>query len=532
MDIEGKTYALHKAANWVVRIVGSGIFLMLSWYALRYTHYMLPGGAEKTEVLKDEIGKMLLSLALFFAVVFILYSVEKKAEERTKQAVARITAGLAALWICVAGMLWIYSAVRVPEGDQAFIYGGASYFIEGRYFFLEPPGGYMAMFPYQLPLTALVELLFRIVGTYNFFAYEIISVFIASGCVIMGYLVLREITRSMPAAVVYSLTMAACVPLIFYTSWVYGELPSIFFMEAASWMTLRYAKNTRPGWLFGTVMMAAFAMMVRKNSMIYLVALCLVCVVYAVGKKSVRILLVPLLSVLISVLVYAGIYKMYEVRSGCAHWPGIPMVTGIDMGMHEVNGCYGWYDNSAKELYYSLNCDVQLTEDAARDHIRQHIQNFRKNPAYARLFFREKILSQWNNPLYQSLYFSAKYGEGDTPEPETFLAKLTGEYFPELLKYSGIVQLLIYFGMLLYYMLEVKGRSSILSHTLAVTIIGGFLFSIIWEAKARYSFPYYVMMFPMAAAGYVRLAEVLHGGFSKLSGKIYNRRKADRVGLM
>lgn len=520
MGDEGKTHALHAAANWVVRIVGSGIFLMLSWYALRHTHYMLPGGAEKTEMLNDDVGKTLFLLALFFAVVFILYSVEKKAGERSKQTVAWITAGLAALWICVAGMLWIYSAVRVPEGDQAFIYGGASYFMEGQYFFLEPPGAYMAMFPYQLPLTALVELLFGIVGAYNYFAFEILSVFIASGSVLMGYMVLREFTRSMSAAVVYSLTMSACVPLIFYTSWVYGDLSSIFFMEAAAWMTLRYAKSARRGWLAGTVMMAVLAMMVRKNSMIFLMALCLVCGVYAVGKKSARILVVALMSVLASVLVYAGIYKIYEVRSGYAHWPGIPMVTGIDMGMHEVNGCYGWYDNSAKALYYAMNFDPQLTEDAARNHIRQHIQDFRENPAYARLFFREKILSQWNNPLYQSLFFSAKYSEGDAPEPETFVAKLTGEYFPKLLKYSGILQFLIYFGMLLYYMLEVKGDSSILLHMLAVTIIGGFLFSIIWEAKARYSFPYYVMMFPMAAAGYVRLAEGLYGCFSKLPGKV------------
>lgn len=517
MHNEGKTHALHTVANWVVRITGSVIFLVLSWYALRYTHYMLPGGVEKTEVLGDNVGVTLFSLLAFFAVVFILYSVEKRAGERTKQAVSRSAAGLAALWICVMGMLWIYSAVRVPEGDQAFIYGGASYFTEGQYSFLRTPDGYMAMFPYQLPLTALVELLFGVVGTYNYFACEFLSVFLASGCVLMGYLVLREFTGSMSAAVIYSLTMAVCVPLVFYTSWVYGDLPSIFFMEAAAWMLLRYAKNTRPGWLTGTVLMAVLAMMVRKNSMIFLVAMCLVCGVYAVEKKSVRIPAVAFLSVLASVLVYAGVYKIYEVRSGYPHWPGIPMVTGIDMGMHEVNGCYGWYDNSAKELYYSMDYDPKLTEDAAEAHIRQHIRDFRENPAYARLFFKEKILSQWNNPLYQSLFFSAKYAEGDAPEPGTFLARLTGEYFPELLKYSGILQFLIYVGMFLYYLLEVRGNSSILSHMLAVTIIGGFLFSVIWEAKARYSFPYYVMMFPLAAAGYVRLTEKLYGCISNLS---------------
>lgn len=514
---ERETPVLCVAANWVVRIAGSGIFLALCWYGLRYTHYMLPGGAEKTEVLIDNAGGQLLSLVFFFGLAYALYAVEKRAGERVRRAVSRTAAGLAALWICAAGLLWIYSAVRVPEGDQAFLYGGASYFLEGQYFFLEPPGGYMAMYPHQLALTALVELLFRIVGAYNYFACEIISVFLAAGSVLMGYLVLRELTESMSAAVIYSLTAACCAPLIFYTSWVYGDIPSIFCALAAAWMLLRGVHSTRPGWMAGMVVMAVFAVLVRKNSLIFLIALCLVCGVYAIGKRSVRFAAAALLSVLISVLAYAGVSRMYELRSGYERWPGIPAVTWIDMGLHESNGCYGWYDNSAKELYYAMNYDPRLTEDAAKEHIRQHIRDFMKDPAYARLFFREKILSQWNNPLYQSLFFSAKYAEGDAPGPETFLARLTGEYFPLLLKYSGILQLLIYFGMLLYYMLEVRGSSSNLSHVLAVTVIGGFLFSIIWEAKARYSFPYYVMMFPMAAAGYARLAELLYGCIGRIA---------------
>ena len=35
----------------------------------------------------------------------------------------------------------------------------------------------------------------------------------------------------------------------------------------------------------------------------------------------------------------------------------------------------------------------------------------------------------------------------------------------------------------------------------AITILGGFLFSIIWEAKSRYVLPYYVLMIVYAAYG-------------------------------
>ena len=51
----------------------------------------------------------------------------------------------------------------------------------------------------------------------------------------------------------------------------------------------------------------------------------------------------------------------------------------------------------------------------------------------------------------------------------------------------------------------VRKDSNILHLFLAVTIIGGFFFSIMWETKARYIFPYYIMMFSYAGMGYVEL---------------------------
>ena len=78
-----------------------------------------------------------------------------------------------------------------------------------------------------------------------------------------------------------------------------------------------------------------------------------------------------------------------------------------------------------------------------------------------------------------------------------------------VLKRLGILdrmQFILYLGMFCYFVFAVRGDSDPLRHILAVTIIGGFLFSVIWEAKTRYIFPYYMMMFPMAVQGYQALA--------------------------
>ena len=56
--------------------------------------------------------------------------------------------------------------------------------------------------------------------------------------------------------------------------------------------------------------------------------------------------------------------------------------------------------------------------------------------------------------------------------------------------------------MFFWYLLAVKEEEGILRHLLAAAVIGGFCFSLLWEAKTRYILPYYLFMFPCAAVGY------------------------------
>lgn len=43
----------------------------------------------------------------------------------------------------------------------------------------------------------------------------------------------------------------------------------------------------------------------------------------------------------------------------------------------------------------------------------------------------------------------------------------------------------------------------------AITFIGGFLFSLLWEAKSRYNLPYMVLMIPCSAAAVSMLADAI-----------------------
>lgn len=229
--------------------------------------------------------------------------------------VRRILLAALSVWLGVCGWLWIISVDRIPVGDQAFIYGGASYFMEGMYSFLGK-GGYCDMWPQQLGLIALIELLFRFVGPYNYFAFQQICVGMTVGIGIMGYLLVRCLSDKTSVAVAYCLLMAACLPMIFYTGWVYGDIPSTFFMLMTAWCLLRYERSHRWGWMAGMAFCMMMAVLTKENTLIMLIALVLTAGVYALAKKDIKLLLGLAISALLPWMAYTGIHIMYQARSG------------------------------------------------------------------------------------------------------------------------------------------------------------------------------------------------------------------------
>lgn len=524
-EIYGKFVSrLSSAANWILRITGSLIFLVLVWYSMRYTQH-IPQYYNELPVNNRDSGLKNCLMLLSVAIVFLmLMKLENHISLKSQTRIRRILLTAMCIWFGVAGLLWITSTDRIPVGDQAFIYGGASYFIEGGYFFLEK-GAYCDMWPHQLGLIALVELLFRIVGTYNYFAFQLINVGMTAGISLLGYLLVCRLSKRFAAVAIYCILMCFCLPLILYTGWVYGDILSVFFILLTAYCLLRYAEAQRWGWLVGMTASVLLAVLVRKNSLIMLIALCLTAGVYALAKKDKKLLLALVLSVILPWLTYTGIYKMYQVRSGTGELGGIPAVSYLAMGMQESDGKYGWFTQYCKEVYWAADSDPKLAAEISWQDVRERLDVFMENPSYAWTFYREKILSQWNQPLYQSLFFSAQYNEGVMPEPDSIDARVHGEYSQQVLNICDRLQFVLYFGLLCYFLFAVRKGSNLLEHMLAATIVGGFFFSVLWEAKARYILPYYVIMFPLAVAGLLKVLNQSERMLKRLGQRVKNAKR-------
>lgn len=497
---------LYRAANLVIKIFGCILFAGLSWYAMRYTQFIAPEGEEIPLNVRDSMGKNLLGILLAGFLLIGLHLLHKKTNELVQYRIKMAALLTAMVWVGVLSFWWILSADRVPVGDQAFVYGAASYFRKGNYMFFGP-GGYLGMYPYQLGLVALMEFLFLFAGAYNYFAFEVVCAFMAIGIVYLGYRIVDHIVKSMAAAVFYCISIMCCVPLILYTSWVYGDIPSIFFSLLAFHFLLKYDETKKMRWILFMTFAVTIAVLARQNSLIFVVAFGLAGAVHIIRHRDLALGVAILLAVAVPQFTLAGVYEMYEVRSGQEISDGIPSMAWVAMGLQKNWRGNGWYSDYHRIIYGQAEFNAELTAELAKQEIRRQLEIFKSSPSYTWDFFREKILSQWNQPLYQAVYFNTVYPEDNLPAADSIAHAVKTWRFSRILAFADRVQFIVFVGMFCYFAFGVKRNSNILHHIPAITMLGGFLFSAIWEAKARYMFPYFIMMFPFAAIGYWQLLQ-------------------------
>lgn len=509
---------LTRTANWVVRLTGGAILFVLVWYSLRFTQYMVPmQGYEYPVDVKDSMLQNLLALAVVIGLFAAGLLLERRVGEQAQRWIRRAVVGISMLWQGVWGFLWITAADRCPKGDQESVFKAAAGYLVGDYHSLGKRG-YCEIYPHQLGLASLEELIFRIVGRADYHVIQMIFVAMIVGSVYCIYGFLKELSEHESVVVLGTLLAGSCMAPVFYTCWVYGEVPFVFFALLAAWMVARYMRRGTRGALAGFVAAVTFGVLVRKNALILVAAFGLAGAVYAFAKRDKRIVITILLAVLVPNLCYSGIYKMYELRSGYAHAEGLPANGFIHIGLQETEGRYGWDYLDSNKAYYDNGRNTDRTREVYSELIAERLREMAGQPGYMAAFFKGKVLSQWNAPLYQSMYFNYVHEEVHNESVTAFLDRLSGDLFDELLWAADRLQFVIYAGSLLYFILCVKRDSNLLQHLLAVTVIGGFLFSILWEAKTRYVFPYYMMMFPMAAMGYGELVRLLQDKLKKFKG--------------
>lgn len=415
---------------------------------------------------------------------------------------------------------WIYLCElrAVQWADFGQIINIANEFVNGDYSQFEA-GNYLATYPHQLGLVCFMTGIIKLVGAGNAVSvFQFLNCLCVGGILVGGYCAVRNIWDKKETDIVYLLMQGLCLPLYFYTPLVYGEIISTMFLMFGIAQMVKMLRQQRLACLRVVAMLVCTGLAVcfRKNSLIILIAMGIVILITLFKEKCPKIgvlLIVLVICASLPTVLQKATYGKYDENAA------MPAVMWIYIGIQEGSGfgC-GAYDGKAGNLFREAGYNPELAADMAEEVIADRINYFIGNPKGALAFYKEKILWQWEDPTYMS-FSNTRFKQEGYPigiANEINYGKLREPVNEFMDAYQSFVYLFLMVGVV--GMMKEKEHFS--GFLWAIIFLGGFVFSILWEAKTRYTYPYFIMMIPICAYGVYFFSDCLRKAVAAVVDRI------------
>ncbi len=433
------------------------------------------------------------------------------------------------------GILLILFGRTVPAADALSVYNAAAEWILGNTDIIHPTVSYLSYYPQQIGLMAFLELLLRIwnltglsVPAWHFI--KLVYVCLLCGAVWFQYLSLQYLwpENYKKISCCYLVLVCCNLPMIMYSSFVYGEIPSFAALSVGCYLLLRllggvspggssrdnvspgdsyrdnvspggsYRDNVSPGGSsrdcvsrsdapsvsahgpaphllcrmfftgFGSILFLTLSVMLRKNSLIPVIAVLLVLLFEALRfGRSVRsrlcLLGIAVCLAVTSVGILPLVQKCYEKKAGNTLSSGVTAMSYLAMGMQEASRGCGWYNGFNIDTYDTAGMDTALANEISRLVIDERLAYFREHPGYTADFYLHKHLSQWADGTYASRQATlATYGGRSAFFKEVYEGSLSGGY----IEWCNAWQNVLYLGVLVFCIDSLKKRrkSKVVGH--------------------------------------------------------------------
>lgn len=510
--------------------------------------------------------------------LFIPFAVSSAALQNTAKSACGLLRAFVLAWCLISGCILILFGKAAPASDGYSVYDIAARLAVGDTSVVHPTDSYLSYYPQQVGLAAFWEVLIRIwnLTRIDQHAYHFLkAVYLLLECVIIIFQekTVRILWKDQKAECLYLLLAGASCPLFMYTSYLYGEIPSFAAISISFYFLLRLLEDTCPSAkdaagvseacrprgahpvfsALGGLFFLTLSVMLRKNSLIFMIAAVIVLLLCGLKRKRPFLLLLAVSCTACSLTVLPGIRKMYEYRSGSYLSSGVPAMSYFAMGMQESSRADGWYNGFNFYTYQDTGMDTEATVAISREAIRERLAYFGENPGYALRFYLNKYLSQWADGTYACRQSTRTTFGGRSP---FFVELYEGKYSKYLIGYCNIYQNALYLGAFWFCLVSLKGNlpgknprkvrkkdadtpdfsagsmstpsaehtakppadgapeSRLYVYLGLIGVFGGFLFHMIWEANARYIFLYGLAMLPYTARGLSLLGTSLNASLN------------------
>lgn len=436
---------------------------------------------------------LLIAAALLFALSFL-----KKLLETVKT--PHLFLVCAAIYVAM-GIYLIANVDHTLRADAHIVSQAAKDLLAGSFSAMQK-GGYMYQYPHQIGLMLYDALLYLIYkGTsINFVA----NLSFAIG---INYLIYRTADLLFDDRLTSNLAVLmsfAFLPQFFFVLFAYGNIPGLFFMLFSFYYTLRFCKTHRTIDLICVAVGVGAAVLLRKNFLIGVIAIG-ICLCLDMLKRFSAKHLVALAAVAISLLLPLKILPAAFIGDT----GGMPSVLWIAMGTDIDNDMRapGWYDGSNNYIFHLSDYDSAIAQEKGVEKIQNNIRKITTDPRAAGGFFLRKTISQWCNPLYQSLWSGPLTDCGQQTHTPLLQSLYTGGSAEDILSNGMKIYVLAFFGLGLLFILRYHKQYDGWQ-VFFLTLIGGFLFHLIWEGKSQYVYPYFFSLMPFAA---LAMAKIITG---------------------
>lgn len=432
------------------------------------------------------------------------------------------------IYSAAIGLFWIINSRSLPSGDQQSIYDIALSASGGDLLPVAPTGSYLSLWPFQSGLVLIYEVILRLIPNAHHLTIQASNLPFILLMIVSGYHLVKKWFNNDRAVTYFLILIPLCLPLYLYSNFMYGDLPSLALMFFSAWMLTEYKVRSQVRYVLLAAFSVILAVVYRTNSIIFVIACLIILSLEFLIERRKKDLFVCLLLLLAVVLANKFPKALYEYRAGNTMGDGVPALAYIAMGMQHNGNTAGWWNGYHSNLYVALDYNTSLTAEYSLQSIKDSLSSFAEAPGYALSFYYKKLVTQWCDENYSCFHSTKIVSKNRT---ELAWAVYEGEFHEAILNIMNWYQSAVYLGFLLYCFIPLisrirrrysnisilyKHQENFESSLFLVTIIGGFLFSILWEGGSRYVFPYTVMMLPYAAMGYSGFMSALRTNFVSL----------------
>ncbi|MDO4572502.1 MAG: glycosyltransferase family 39 protein, partial [Clostridia bacterium] len=414
------------------------------------------------------------------------------------------------LFVLSAGTAWVLAVQSVPAADSGYVVDAALGAAGNDYAALDIP--YFRWFPYQLGYVRVAEWIVRLSGAeagaaYLALALSNVAALAAAYAALLA--IVRRVHSDSRVFCVTALLLALCWQPVLYCTFQYGTLPGLACALWSAALLLRYMQTRSMASLIAASLLMAFAVLSKPNYLIFLTALVLYLLLEWV--RSGRLFHVAAAGLLAACALCALPLAQahYEARSGIDFGEGTPQTAWLAMGLQESERAPGWYNRYSYAILEENGYDAARTREAIAADFRARLQFMRQEPAYTIDFFTKKVLSQWNEPSFESIWIS-QVKRHAIPISGFVESVYTGDAGARLLAYFNQYVQIIYAAFLAGLMAAFRRPSGGLA-LLPLIVLGGFLYHLLFEAKSQYILIYLPLLLPTAALGIRRFSDMLAG---------------------